>query len=1259
MKRIIFLILSVLITQFASAQTDYFRDWLVCGSFANDSSAIRLTQDYLDGESQIQPSGGEITKGKMWVVYHSPQRHLNLLNSTLGYHPNERCVAYTCVYVYSPKQQTVRLLLGSDDGIAVWCNGVKVHQLDVVRGITLDSDEITVALNTGWNTLLFKVANNEGGWDIAARFGSGEGLKVQIENPFKKAVQMPPLIGLWNLAFTDSFGIDANDDLYYSFGMNLVNAGTEPATNVTIGITLDGEVQSQRTLPMMKGGEIVLQSYRLPFEPLIKEAIEKAAISFVAMYGDKQTTEVMDAYLRHRLLEKIFSGWKFEGWQESTEGKMRVARRTFVVPKALKNLRLDLMVDIGNYWGTLKVNGEVKRERFSGDSGDLELTREAKADERFDIEVIVAPEKADTQAVLKQAVLKPRNKDVERYLDDVVFAKEVYHVDVGDQTETEKNLLSAIKSHDIDEVKDILESVNQKIAAVTPQAKSQTLHFVGNAHIDMAWLWRYPETIEVCRQTFQAAIDNMRTYPDFKFLQGSAQSYLWMEELYPDLFKEIKKYVEEGRWEIVGGTWVESDANIPSGESLARQFLYGKRYFRKKFGVDVKIGWMPDTFGHAATLPQILKKSGIETYVFFRPWENQRFFWWEAPDGSRVLAHRPPEWYGTWTGIPKDVWKVADQTQKSFGLKDAVLYYGVGDHGGGPTRREVEKIHHLDELNAFPNAKLTRMDEYYTSVLNQKNGTPVVKGEQNFVFQGCYTSQANIKLGNRRAESLLPAAETFSSLAMNLGFQYPQDNLENAWHKVLFNQFHDLLDGSGIGDIYVDAKKWYDEAFALSRAVLDSSLKTIAANVSTASRQKDAVPLMIFNPLNWQRTGAVEASFGIAGGKNFPKVYDEKGKEQKVQVVSSSKDSVKFVFIAKDVPGVGYRTYWVKMEKGKRKKMLSEFTFANEFLQVDVDFFKTGSLLKVFDNINKRNVLSDSGFGNQLQIQKDQAGGSAWVIGLIGEKSDITTPMKIEVVENGNVRKVVKVTYDYEGSKFDQYVTLYSGIPRLDFRMEVDWRHRNRILKVAFPVNVDSGKATFEIPYGSIEREANGEEVVAQKWIDVSNSDYGVSLLNDCKYGFDVKGNVMRITALRAPTDPDPKADSGYHVLSYSLYPHKGTWREANTVRRGYEFNTPLMPIIIQSHKGDLPSAYSFISVEPENIILTACKKSEDSNDLILRFYEAFGKATKCKITFFKPAVKVSEVNLIELDEKDLGKSGNEIELDVGAWEVKTLKLKF
>ncbi len=1267
MKRMKLSVLMVLIAQYVFPQTDYFRDWLVCGPFANDSSGTRLTQDYLGGESQIRPSGGEITRGKTWVVYHSPQKDLNLLNPTLGYQPDERCVAYTCVYVYSPQQQSAKLLVGSDDGIVVWCNGIKVHQLDVIRGVTLDSDEISVTLNAGWNALLFKVANNEGGWGVAVRFGTGDGLKVQTENPFKRDSLTPPLIKLWNPTLADGFGIDTSDNLYYSFGMNLVNSGMQSATNVKIGIVLDGEVQSERVLPAINGGEIVPQSYRLPFDLLIKEAIDKGSLGFIASYGGQQKMEMLDAHVRRRVLERIFSGWKFEGWKAYTEGTTKVVRRAFNVPKLLKNMALELMVDIGSYLGTVKVNGEVKRERFGGDSGDLELTREAKANERFLIEIVVTPEKADTQAILKQAVLRLRNKDVERYLDDVVLAKEAYHVDAGDQTETEKELLSAIKSHDIDEVETILKPVTQKIAVAARVAKSQTLHFVGNAHIDMAWLWRYPETIDVCRQTFQAAIDNMRIYPDFRFLQGSAQSYLWMEDMYPDLFKEIHRFVQEGKWEIVGGTWVESDANIPSGESLARQYLYGKRYFKKKFGVDVKVGWMPDTFGHAATLPQILTKSGIETYVFFRPGETQRFFWWEAPDGSRILAHHPAEWYGTWTGIPRDVWKVANQTQRSFGLNDAVFYYGVGDHGGGPTRREVEKIHHLAELSAFPNAKLSRMDEYYTSVLRQRRDSavnspkdfPVIKGEQNFVFQGCYTSQANIKLGNRRAESLLPTAETFSSLAMNFGFQYPQDSLEKAWHRVLFNQFHDLLDGSGIGDIYLDAKKWYDEAFSISRAALDSSLKTIAAQVNTASRYKDAVPLVIFNPLNWQRTDAVEVSVGIGQGRSVPTVCDDRGREQKSQVVSSGKDSVKFVFIAKDVPGFGYKTYWIRLEREKKKRASSEFSFSNEFLRVDVDFFKTGSLLRVFDNVNKRSVLTDGGLGNQLQVQKDLTGGSAWEIGLVGEKTDIVEPSKIDVVENGDVRKVIRATYDHENSRFGQYVMLYSGIPRLDFRMEIDWKHRNRILKIAFPVNVDSGKATYEIPFGSIEREANGEEVVAQKWVDVSNNDCGVSLLNDCKYGFDVKGNVIRMTALRAPTDPDPKADSGYHVFSYSLFPHKGGWRDGNTVRRGYEFNTPLIPVIVQPHKGDLPSVHSFIKITPENIVVTACKKSEDSEDLLLRFYEAFGKATKCKITLFKPAARVTEVNLIEWNEKDLGESGREIELNVGAWEVKTLKVSF
>jgi alpha-mannosidase len=1259
MKKTICIALFCLVSQMLDAQTEYIRDWLLCGSFGNDDSKTRLTQDYLNGEATIHPSGAEVMGEKTWVVYHSRRSHLNFLDDMLGFRPSEKCVVYCCVYVYSPKDQPASLAVGSDDGIVVWCNGAKVHQLDVVRGLTIDSDEVSLVLNSGWNTLLTKVANGEGAWGLSARFKTGENLTVQTENPLQTAEKTKPAISLWNTTFSDSLVIDENDDIFYSCGVNLVNLGTGVAQNTKVGILADGALQSQATILTTKGGEIVSQSFVIPFSTLMGEAIDKTGLSLIIDQGGRQTSETLFPDLRRRLMEKFFSGWKFRGWRESSHDKTTFVSRILQVPKMLQDLPLELTIDIGSYSGTLMVNGKVKIERFSGDSGDVLLEDREGSNRRYEIQIAVTPRKADTVDVLRQVSIRPRNKFIERYLDDVLLAKEVYNIDMGDQKEIEKDLLKAIKSRDVDEAKDILEQFNQEIASVRTKAKSRTLSFVGNAHIDMAWLWRYPETIEVCRKTFEAAIDNMKVFPDFKFIQGSAHSYLWMEQLYPDIFKQIKEYVHEGRWEIVGGMWVESDANIPSGESLSRQFLYGKRYFKQKFGVDVKTGWMPDTFGHAATMPQILKKSGIDTYVFFRPWENQRFFWWEAPDGSRVLAHRPSEWYGTWTGIPKDVWKVAEQTEKSFGLSNTVRYYGVGDHGGGPTRREIENVHELDSLNAFPNASLSRMDDYYGSVMNGKPTIPIVKGEQNFVFQGCYTSQANIKLGNRRAEALLPTAETFCAMAMPFGFEYPEREIDKAWQNVLFNQFHDLLDGSGIGEIYQDAEEWYEEAFGLSRTALDSALKVIAAQINTVSGETSGTPVIIFNPLSWKRTDPVEMAAKISGGRRIPRIFDEKGNEQKTQAVAFIRDSVKFVFMAKDIPAVGYKTYWLKMESGKSVKKMGQFKFANEFLQVDIDLFNTGSLTNVFDKVNKVSVIPTGALGNQLQMQKDQTGASAWVIGLIGEKTDLTKPTRMDVLEDGDVRKVIKVVYNCENSTFCQYITLWTGIPRVDFRIEADWHHRNQILKVSFPVNVQGGKATFEIPYGSIEREANGEEVVAQKWIDLSNNNYGVSLLNDCKYGFDVKENVMRMTVLRAPTDPDPKADWGHHVLSYALCPHKGNWQQANTVRRSYEFNTPLIPLIIQSHSGNLPSTNSFIKVEPENIVETACKKSEDSDDLVIRVYESTGKPTKCKVTFSRPAYSVSETNLLEWDEKDMGKSGNVMEFDMGAWEVKTLKVKF
>lgn len=783
--------------------------------------------------------------------------------------------------------------------------------------------------------------------------------------------------------------------------------------------------------------------------------------------------------------------------------------------------------------------------------------------------------------------------------------------------------------------------------------KEYTVHLIGHAHIDMNWLWLWPETVEVCKNTFSTMLKFMEEYPQFRFSQSQASAYLPIEEQYPEIFRQIQERVKSGQWEITGGTWTEGDMNMASGEAIVRQILYAKRYFMEKFGVEPLICWEPDTFGHAWTIPQILAKSGIKYYYFMRCGKGEPVFWWESPDGSRVLAFNRGSYNGSINESIKDA--VLDLARR-YDVKDAMFVYGVGDHGGGPTRKDIEKALELGKRKDFPNVKFDTAVGFFDTLLAQKKEFPVISNELNFVFRGCYTSHSDIKKMNRTMENLLPTAETFSSLAVPFGFKYPAKEFVEAWRNTCFNQFHDILDGTAIHGSYDYSKKLFDKAYSIGDAALKGALKTLADKVNTTGA---GMPIIVFNPLSWQRTESISLPLPKNLVGREISVWDAKNHEMTSQIINGQ-----LVFTAKDVPSVGYKTFYIRAKPSKiRQTALSqEPTIENEYFKVTVDKL-SGTITNIYDKKTSRNVLPPNSKAALLQVLiEDPAGMSAWNIGNIKQTFDLDKAEFVNVIAPG----VIRVKHKFNKSTFMQDIILRPGVPRIDFKMTADWFEQGTsktdgaMLKVAFPVNVKDGKAVFDIPFGSIERPSNGDEVPALKWIDLSGKDYGVSLLNDCKYGHDVKDNVMRLSLLRASDDPDPTPDQGRHEITYSLYPHAGDWRQANTPRRGFELNNPLIPIFAQRHPGNLPEEHSFLSIEPPNLIVTALKKAEDSNDLILRFYECKGEPGTARINMGLKVRAALETDLAErpLHKPALALRGREVTIPFSKWEIKTLRLE-
>jgi alpha-mannosidase len=816
-------------------------------------------------------------------------------------------------------------------------------------------------------------------------------------------------------------------------------------------------------------------------------------------------------------------------------------------------------------------------------------------------------------------------------------------------------------------------------AAKAPPAltnpRSYTAHLISHAHIDLSWLWRWEETVvDIATHTFRGTLAQMDKLPGLTFAQSQAALYEAVERSNPDLFRRIAAKIKEGTWAPVGGMWVEPDLNMPDGESLARQLLYGKRYFLDKFGIDVKVGWNPDSFGHNWQLPQILKKAGIDSYVFERcPPDPQPtpFFWWEGQDGSRILGYVPPGWY--LVDLKAGVREILGDGSRRTAVKDFMLLYGAGDHGGGPRDSDIAAIRKFRSDPSQPRLEFVVPDAYFKKIASESAGFPVVSRELNFTFPACYTTQAEVKKNNRRSESLLLAAERFSALAVASGYRdyYPERDLDEAWKIVLRNQFHDILDGSSIGPVYDEVREFYAEAQARAQRALDFSLETIANAIDTRGAGS---PLLVANPLFWERTDPVFAEVAVSpdarASQAWPgtvRITDSDGKDVPVQVLDKRAEGhftvFRIVFIAESVPSFGYRLYRVTPSESAASPAVraTSSELENEVLKVVVDP-ASGWITSLTDKRSGREVLG--GAGNVLEAIRDEPESmSAWELGLketvgrIGEAG-----AQVEVIEQGPVRAVARVRSRFRDSLFEQDLILYRGLARLDCRVRLDWQERNLMIKAAFPANVRNGIARFEIPYGSVARPADGTEVPALRWIDLSDGSgrYGLSLLNDSKYGFDVKDNVLRLSVIHGATSPDPEADRGRHELLYSLYPHPGTWKEAGTIRRALEFNNPLIVRTPLVHGGPLPPVHSFIRVGPDNVVLSALKKEMGyaERGIVVRLYETFGQKTEARLEFPWP-VEAFETDLIERpsgDGKPLG-SGTSLAVALGPYEIKTIKL--
>ena len=801
----------------------------------------------------------------------------------------------------------------------------------------------------------------------------------------------------------------------------------------------------------------------------------------------------------------------------------------------------------------------------------------------------------------------------------------------------------------------------------------KTIHMVGNAHIDPVWLWRWQEGFQEVKATFRSALDRMNEEPDFKFSATSVAFYEWIKKNNSGMFKEIQERVKEGRWEIIGGWYVEADCNLADGESYVRQALYGQRFLKENFGKITKIGCNPDTFGHNGMLPQILLKSGLESYLFMRPERHEglkdlkgRNFLWKSEDGSSVLGYRIPEPYAIRSEELGDRTEKAVTELKISETKNIMLLYGVGNHGGGPTKQIIKEIKSIKNKHEDVQIIMSTAKEYINSLREDIPSLETIFGELQFHANGCYSVNPTLKDYNVKAEQALMTAEKFSTITtFTQKDNLPTKSFKQAWKNVLFNQFHDVITGASIKSACEDAIFHYGESISIAQRHLNNALQSISWDINIPE-DLTMIPIVIFNPHSWGGLKTIEFESGYIENESY--MLDSSGKKIPMQLVQPEVTAIattkrqKITFVA-DVPPLGYEVYRV-FRKDEREPELMQpsfkpvdtdiFKLENNYIKVEFNQ-KSGNIKSIFDKANNFFVINKE--AAKCIVFSDET--DTWGHGVDTFKDNISEAYldKIQLIEFGDVRQIVRVTKRYKSSSIIMDFILYNDLQYIMVKTKIEWRENQKGLKIQFPLNLKSKTSTFSIPYGVIRRENNGVEVPSLGWVDYTeeNSEYGLSIISNSKNSFDVEGSVISLTVLRNPiyahldikgTRNEYKLDAdlnyeytghGIHEFEYAIYPHKGDWNKSNVVKLGLELKQKTIGITETFHKGSSEQKESYINIDSENIILTTLKHGEDDGTVIARFREINGSSSNAKIRF----------NFLERD----------LNLIFKKYEIKTIKI--
>ncbi|MEP0910745.1 alpha-mannosidase [Leptolyngbya sp. GB1-A1] len=821
-------------------------------------------------------------------------------------------------------------------------------------------------------------------------------------------------------------------------------------------------------------------------------------------------------------------------------------------------------------------------------------------------------------------------------------------------------------------------SMRQQLSSWSQWIKQRSVYLLGHAHLDLAWLWEIDDTWKAAERTFRSALDLQQEYPELIFGHSTPALYHWIETNRPDLFAEIQSQVKSNRWEIIAGLWLEPELNLISGESIVRHILYGQHYTEEKFGQISRVAWLPDTFGFCGQLPQLLQQGGVEYFVTQKlRWNDTtqfpyEAFWWQSPDGSRIFSHHSAP---IGEGIdPVKMASYACNWEKNSGQPIVLWLPGVGDHGGGPTRDMLELVRRWQQSPFFPNLEFSTAEAFLDRLQSLTSDLlPTWKTDLYLEFhRGCYTSHACQKRFNRLSERLLYEAELFSSIAtLLLGVEYPQSQLESAWKQVLFNQFHDILPGSAIPEVYEDANRLWQSAIDTATFLKQQALQTIAASLMLPEPpQPGAQPVLVFNSLTWERSPLICLTLPAGHWQ----VCDFAGQPLASTHEAIDSDTIRFTFQPTPIPALGYCCFWLVPASEKlSEEMLAllnlslfrsptpltsegtksvpsnvqspavlrnlggdagarlslsnspvaceEYLLENEFLQATIDP-QTGDIARLYDKSSQREVLK--GAGNQLQAFRDRGQyWDAWNIdpNYASHPLPATELTEIRQVAHTLLETRIQVVRRLGQSTFYQAYRLAHNSRILTIETQVDWQEQHMIVKAAFPLNLEADRAIYESPFGAIDRSTRPQteaekaqwEVPALTWADLSDETYGVSLLSDCKHGYDHQPDQLRLTLLRAPMWPHPDADRGWHEFTYAIYPHCGNWQTAQTARRGYELTHSVQVILPQQSsiaQPILPPQGEFLTLPPDAPFLAAFKRSErNPTQWVLRCFEGQGQS--------------------------------------------------